>query len=156
MGFWHSTGSDALKQTIAPKAASTSSNGADWHLGILRLPMSSSLTMADVEDWYFSGVYVESGTLTTAIGSGSGSGTGTGTGSGSGSASPTAEPTTTLATSTKTSTAPAKTTTTAAAAPAGGSIAKYGQCGGIGWTGSTTCASGSTCTVLNDYYSQCL
>ena len=106
--------------------------------------------MADVEDWYFSGVYVESGTLTTAIGSGSG------TGSGSGSASTTAKPTTTLVTSTKASTAPAGTTTTAAAAPAGGSIAKYGQCGGIGWTGSSTCATGSTCTVLNDYYSQCL
>ncbi|KAL4268064.1 glycosyl hydrolase 3 family protein [Pleurotus pulmonarius] len=32
----------------------------------------------------------------------------------------------------------------------------YQQCGGIGWTGGTTCASGSVCTVLNDYYSQCL
>ncbi|EIN07098.1 cellobiohydrolaseII [Punctularia strigosozonata HHB-11173 SS5] len=32
----------------------------------------------------------------------------------------------------------------------------YGQCGGIGWTGSTTCVAGATCTVLNDYYSQCL
>ncbi|THH06716.1 hypothetical protein EW145_g3894 [Phellinidium pouzarii] len=32
----------------------------------------------------------------------------------------------------------------------------YGQCGGIGWTGATTCVAGSTCTVLNDYYSQCL
>ncbi|KAG7448217.1 cellulase CEL6B [Guyanagaster necrorhizus] len=34
--------------------------------------------------------------------------------------------------------------------------AVYGQCGGIGWTGATTCVSGSTCTVLNAYYSQCL
>ncbi|KAI8992991.1 hypothetical protein BD414DRAFT_292422 [Trametes punicea] len=32
----------------------------------------------------------------------------------------------------------------------------WGQCGGIGWTGSTTCAAGSVCTVLNDYYSQCI
>ncbi|THH05918.1 hypothetical protein EW145_g4447 [Phellinidium pouzarii] len=32
----------------------------------------------------------------------------------------------------------------------------YGQCGGIGWTGATTCVSGSVCTVLNSYYSQCL
>ncbi|TFY57763.1 hypothetical protein EVG20_g8415 [Dentipellis fragilis] len=32
----------------------------------------------------------------------------------------------------------------------------YGQCGGIGWTGATTCASGSVCTVSNEYYSQCL
>ena len=50
----------------------------------------------------------------------------------------------------------------------------YGQCGGIGWcksshvlitsieyshaspAGATTCVSGSVCTKLNDYYSQCL
>nr|AAC26489.1 cellulose-binding beta-glucosidase [Phanerodontia chrysosporium] len=32
----------------------------------------------------------------------------------------------------------------------------YQQCGGIGWTGATTCVSGATCTVLNPYYSQCL
>ena len=31
---------------------------------------------------------------------------------------------------------------------------EYGQCGGIGWTGATTCTSGWVCTVLNDYYSQ--
>ncbi|KAK1228484.1 hypothetical protein PQX77_008463 [Marasmius sp. AFHP31] len=34
--------------------------------------------------------------------------------------------------------------------------AEWGQCGGIGWTGPTTCASGSTCTVSNPYYSQCI
>ncbi|KAF9566315.1 cellobiohydrolase II [Agrocybe pediades] len=32
----------------------------------------------------------------------------------------------------------------------------WGQCGGQGWTGDTTCASGSTCVVSNPYYSQCL
>ncbi|KAK7032146.1 hypothetical protein VNI00_013320 [Paramarasmius palmivorus] len=32
----------------------------------------------------------------------------------------------------------------------------WGQCGGIGWTGSTTCVSGSTCVKQNDYYSQCI
>ncbi|KAI0651675.1 beta-glucosidase [Trametes meyenii] len=32
----------------------------------------------------------------------------------------------------------------------------YQQCGGIGWTGATTCVSGSVCTKQNDYYSQCL
>ncbi|QRV95620.1 endo-beta-1,4-xylanase [Ceratobasidium sp. AG-Ba] len=36
------------------------------------------------------------------------------------------------------------------------SIPIYGQCGGIGWTGGTTCDSGNTCTKLNDYYYQCL
>jgi hypothetical protein len=32
----------------------------------------------------------------------------------------------------------------------------WGQCGGNGWTGPTTCASGSTCTFSNPWYSQCL
>ncbi|OSC98462.1 carbohydrate esterase family 16 protein [Trametes coccinea BRFM310] len=32
----------------------------------------------------------------------------------------------------------------------------WAQCGGIGWTGETTCVSGTTCTVLNDWYSQCI
>ncbi|KAL4266451.1 Beta-xylanase [Pleurotus pulmonarius] len=35
-------------------------------------------------------------------------------------------------------------------------IPVWGQCGGIGWTGSGTCDAGSTCTFSNDYYSQCL
>ena len=34
--------------------------------------------------------------------------------------------------------------------------ARWGQCGGRGWTGPTCCQSGSTCRVSNDYYSQCL
>ncbi|KAK1778316.1 glycosyl hydrolase family 61-domain-containing protein [Copromyces sp. CBS 386.78] len=37
----------------------------------------------------------------------------------------------------------------------GTGAALYGQCGGKGWTGPTTCASG-TCKVSNEYYSQCL
>lgn len=65
-----------------------------------------------------------------------GSTTGTGTGG-----------STTLSTSTKTSSASSST---------GSPVAVYGQCGGTGFTGSTTCVSGSTCTVLNAYYSQCL
>lgn len=69
VGFWHSTGSDALKLTVSPVSASTSSNGADWHLGVLELPRSGYSDSN--EDFYFSGVYVESGSLTTTIGSGS-------------------------------------------------------------------------------------
>ncbi|KAJ3821153.1 endo-1,4-beta-xylanase C precursor [Lentinula raphanica] len=34
--------------------------------------------------------------------------------------------------------------------------AVWGQCGGIGWTGPTTCVAGSTCVESNAYYSQCL
>lgn len=32
----------------------------------------------------------------------------------------------------------------------------YGQCGGIGWTGSTDCGSLAQCVMLNPYYYQCL
>ncbi|RVD84799.1 uncharacterized protein DFL_006522 [Arthrobotrys flagrans] len=32
----------------------------------------------------------------------------------------------------------------------------YGQCGGNGWTGPTTCVLGYTCTYQNDWYSQCI
>ncbi|KAI0517137.1 glycoside hydrolase superfamily [Xylaria bambusicola] len=35
-------------------------------------------------------------------------------------------------------------------------VSLYGQCGGIGYTGETTCVSGATCQYQNDYYSQCL
>ncbi|KAJ8086150.1 hypothetical protein PM082_004972 [Marasmius tenuissimus] len=35
-------------------------------------------------------------------------------------------------------------------------VPEWGQCGGIGWGGSTVCASGLTCVKQNDYYSQCI
>lgn len=44
-------------------------------------------------------------------------------------------------------------TTSKAASTTGSPL--YGQCGGTGWTGPTTCASG-TCTYGNPWYSQCL
>ena len=40
-------------------------------------------------------------------------------------------------------------------APAGPAAALYAQCGGLTWTGPTTCAEG-TCTVSSEHYSQCL
>lgn len=43
---------------------------------------------------------------------------------------------------------------TSAGSGTGCSTAKFGQCGGTGFTGCTTCASGSTCTFSNAYYSQ--
>ncbi|KFA51414.1 hypothetical protein S40293_03240 [Stachybotrys chartarum IBT 40293] len=33
---------------------------------------------------------------------------------------------------------------------------RWGQCGGIGWTGPTQCVSPYTCRRQNDHYSQCL
>ncbi|CAK7228007.1 hypothetical protein SBRCBS47491_006758 [Sporothrix bragantina] len=66
VGFWHSEGGDPLKQVVAPVSVSASSNGADWHLGVLELPRSG---YSDTnEDFYFSGVYIESGPITTTIG----------------------------------------------------------------------------------------
>ncbi|KAI0417040.1 family 10 glycosyl hydrolase [Xylaria grammica] len=68
---------------------------------------------------------------------------------GSGTTTSAATPTTTLITSTTTSSAAGPTTTAC-------TVEKWGQCGGQSWTGCTVCAAGSTCTVGNDYYSQCL
>jgi hypothetical protein len=56
---------------------------------------------------------------------------------------------------------PGPTTTTTVtqpgpSAPGAITVPKYGQCGGTGYTGPTTCAVGSTCQKLNDFYSQCV
>lgn len=45
---------------------------------------------------------------------------------------------------------------TATATLTTGTVKKWDQCGGQGWTGNTVCESGSTCTKYNDYYSQCV
>ncbi|KAG6890833.1 hypothetical protein C0995_003266 [Termitomyces sp. Mi166 len=135
VGLWASTGSSPLTKVVANIAASTSTNSADWHLGVLRL-----VTANDVEDWYFSGVYVESGPITTTVGSGS-----VGTTSSS--------PSTTVS---STSTTLLPTTTTSSTATAPSAVAShYGQCGGTGYTGPTVCASPYTCTaVAPPYYYQ--
>ncbi|KAJ2991211.1 hypothetical protein NUW58_g2596 [Xylaria curta] len=35
-------------------------------------------------------------------------------------------------------------------------VALWGQCGGIGYTGETKCATGASCQISNEYYSQCV
>ncbi|KAG8953052.1 hypothetical protein FRC04_002999 [Tulasnella sp. 424] len=57
--------------------------------------------------------------------------------------------------SSKTTTTTTKTSTTASST-ATGIVAAYGQCGGLTYTGPTTCVSGYTCVYSNDYYSQCV
>ncbi|KAH6843259.1 carbohydrate-binding module family 1 protein [Chaetomium sp. MPI-CAGE-AT-0009] len=58
--------------------------------------------------------------------------------------------------------ASSSTTTTTNAAPAtsttssGCTAAQWAQCGGINFTGCTTCAAPYTCKFSNEYYSQCL
>ncbi|KAJ6256613.1 hypothetical protein Dda_8478 [Drechslerella dactyloides] len=61
--------------------------------------------------------------------------------------------TTTFVTTTRTTTTTARTTT---GGGGGGTQSAWGQCGGIGWTGPTSCVSGYTCSVNNAYYSQCV
>ncbi|KAG8973378.1 Esterase/lipase/thioesterase [Tulasnella sp. 425] len=66
--------------------------------------------------------------------------------------------TTTTTRASSTTTTRATTTTSKASTTTGSSSAApaYGQCGGSGWTGATTCVSGYTCTVSNAFYSQCV
>ncbi|CAN9359916.1 glycosyl hydrolase family 61-domain-containing protein [Alternaria alternata] len=67
-----------------------------------------------------------------------------------------------VATSTATTMKTSAIATSAAAVPTNGggagacSVAKYGQCGGNGYSGCKTCASGLTCKAGGDYYSQCV
>ncbi|GKT40480.1 polysaccharide monooxygenase Cel61a [Colletotrichum spaethianum] len=75
---------------------------------------------------------------------------------GNGGSSPTTTLRTTTAPAPVTTTRPGTTTTTAASGGGGATVPKYGQCGGQGWTGSTTCVAGSTCQALNEFYSQCV
>ncbi|KAH7156273.1 hypothetical protein EDB81DRAFT_684658 [Dactylonectria macrodidyma] len=81
VGLWHSTGATDLKQVVAPVTADTSSNGADWHVGVLELANGDA---DETEDFYFSGVYIEDGDITTSV---SGPGGASSGGGSSGSAS---------------------------------------------------------------------
>ncbi|KFY08239.1 hypothetical protein V492_06407 [Pseudogymnoascus sp. VKM F-4246] len=145
IAFWHSTGADDLTLAHAAVSGSTSSNGADWHLGVLELPRDGYPDSN--EDFYFSGVYIESGELTTSV---AGPGGASNPGASSSAAASSAAPSSGVATSAAPTTSTPPTQTNVAAAP------KYGQCGGNGWTGATVCAAGSTCTKTNEWYSQCL
>ncbi len=40
------------------------------------------------------------------------------------------------------------------ALPVSTAVAKYGQCGGLYYSGSMACMQGSTCVLVNPYYSQ--
>ncbi|CAE6419937.1 unnamed protein product, partial [Rhizoctonia solani] len=63
--------------------------------------------------------------------------------------------------STYTGTTTPGTTTTSSAAPGtttapSGTVPRYGQCGGQGYTGPTACVAPYTCTYASQWYSQCL
>ncbi|EPS41590.1 hypothetical protein H072_4518 [Dactylellina haptotyla CBS 200.50] len=61
--------------------------------------------------------------------------------------------TTTQAGTTRTTTTTTRSTTTPSSG-GGGTCSQWGQCGGSGWTGCTSCGS-FKCVILNPYYSQC-
>ncbi|KAF7713084.1 Glycoside Hydrolase Family 131 protein [Penicillium ucsense] len=65
VGLWASNGSAPLTEVVTGVKASTSTNSADWHVGQLRLPNGG--TDAQAEDWFWSGVYIEKGPITTSI-----------------------------------------------------------------------------------------
>jgi hypothetical protein len=113
VGLWASTGSSPLVKVHSNIAASTSTNSEDWHVGVLRIVSDNT-----AENFYFSGVYIESAPITTSVGTGGGGSTGS-------SSSVPSGPTTTAPTSTVSST-PSSTST--ASGPA---QTKYGQCGGM-------------------------
>ncbi|KAG8912489.1 hypothetical protein FRC00_004402 [Tulasnella sp. 408] len=54
VGLWASTGSNPLQRVYAQTSATTYTNSADWHLGVLAFDQGTA-----TEDWYFAGVYVE-------------------------------------------------------------------------------------------------
>ncbi|CAK5126249.1 unnamed protein product, partial [Aphanomyces euteiches] len=41
-------------------------------------------------------------------------------------------------------------------APSSGAVGAWGQCGGNGYSGPTTCVSGYTCKSYSEWYSQCI
>jgi endoglucanase len=83
------------------------------------------------------------------------------------SVAPVSEPTTLSTVSVYVPSAPSSATTfaiapsstqsaTVAPSSTGALVAHYYQCGGINWTGGTTCESPYTCKVQNPYYYQCV
>ncbi|EWC44444.1 hypothetical protein DRE_06812 [Drechslerella stenobrocha 248] len=68
----------------------------------------------------------------------------------------TSRTTTTTSRTTTTTTTSSRPTTTTTTTGSTNCSPKWGQCGGLGWTGGACCQSGSACNYQNPYYSQCL
>ncbi|GJE95940.1 glycoside hydrolase family 61 protein [Phanerochaete sordida] len=70
--------------------------------------------------------------------------------------SPPPPPPSSVSSASHSSAPPSSASSAPAAPPTGATAAHYAQCGGVGYTGPTVCAAPFTCTVSNQYYSQCL
>lgn len=136
-----------------------------WQLGTV---LSTGTTSDDGNTIYYNST--DWATLVTAhvaaINSGSGGSSGTTTSKAATSTTTAKSSTSTKATTTTTkasttttkasTTTTAKASTTSSAPAAGATIVHWGQCGGLGWSGTGTCVSPYVCTYQNDWYSQCL
>ncbi|VDC06962.1 unnamed protein product [Peniophora sp. CBMAI 1063] len=117
---------------FTPNSASAFVSAQETDFGTLCVTFTDGQTTASIPGHAMATfVLSEEASLESSDCTGGGSGTGGSTGGGSGSGSGTGGST-------------------------GCTTAKYGQCAGQGFTGCATCASGSTCTFSNTYYSQCL
>ena len=96
-------------------------------MGVLRLPRSGH-DGTTAEDWYFSGVYAETGSLTTSVTgpSGTSSGSDTAGAAGTTAAGTTAADTMAIAMTLQTTTA-ARTTTSSSGMTTASTIAQYGR-----------------------------
>ncbi|KAJ7863035.1 carbohydrate-binding module family 1 protein, partial [Mycena olivaceomarginata] len=117
VGLWASTGSNPLVKVVQNIATSTSTNSADWHLGVLRLINGGG------------GVYIENGPITTSVG------TGTGTGKWLRNVGRCGSTTSTI-TSTSSTVSSTSTTTSTTSTASGPTQTQFGQCGGNGYTGT--------------------
>lgn len=100
--------------------------------------------------FYASGVIASSGGSATTVAPTSTSRASSSTAAVTSSTSSARSSTLTTSTTVRTSSSSAPAATATNLAP------QYGQCGGQGWTGPTQCVSPYTCTVANQWYSQCL
>lgn len=111
-------------------------------------------TFGGIMIWDVSQVYQNSGFL-DGIASSLDSTTSTSTSSSSSSSSNTGSTSTTSITTIVPTTLVTSTIPAATSSSSSNGVAQWGQCGGTGYAGSTTCASGYTCVELSSWWSQC-
>ncbi|KAI0433304.1 glycosyl hydrolase family 61-domain-containing protein [Xylaria sp. FL1042] len=131
------SGSDSSATTTAVEATTTSASQAASSTSVAATSTSTAVASSS------------SAAASTSVASSSSPATTLVTSTRAATTTTTAAPTTVDATTTVATTA----TNTQTGAVAAQTL--YGQCGGVNWTGATTCAEG-TCTEYNDYYSQCV
>ncbi|KAJ5747665.1 uncharacterized protein N7511_009361 [Penicillium nucicola] len=69
---------------------------------------------------------------------------------------PTSAPTTLATVTSVAQSTSSAASSTASASASGGVVKHYFQCGGLNYTGATTCETGTTCVKQNPYYYQCV